>query len=62
MVVQFSKVNIKVQLGFGDLLEGAVGQRHGGLLLSVAKRLWPRPLLRTLFKNHGLFLLIDASK
>lgn len=62
MFVLFSKVNIKVQLGFGDLLEGAVGQRHGGLLLSVAKRLWPRSLLKTLVKNHGLGLLIEAQK
>jgi ubiquinone/menaquinone biosynthesis C-methylase UbiE len=62
MVTLFSKVNIKIQLGFGDLLEGAVGQRHGRLLLSVAKRLWPRPLLKTLFKDHGLGLLIEACK
>jgi len=44
------------------LLEGAVGQRHRGILLSVAKRLWPRKLLRVLFKNHGLMLLIEAQK
>jgi ubiquinone/menaquinone biosynthesis C-methylase UbiE len=62
MLAQFSTVNIKVQLGFGDLLEGAVGQRHGGLLLSVAKWLWPRSLFRAIFKDHGLFLFIETSK
>jgi ubiquinone/menaquinone biosynthesis C-methylase UbiE len=58
----FSETEIKVQMGFGDLLEGAVGQRHGGLLLTIAKKLWPRKLLRMLFKNHGLYLLIEARK
>lgn len=62
MLSQFAKVDTKVQLNFGDLLEGAVGQRHRGILLSVAKRLWPRKLLRVLFKNHGLMLLIEAQK
>ena len=62
MFSQFSKVDTKVQLSFGDLLAGAVGQRHGGVLLSVAKRLWPRKLLSVLFKNHGLLLLIEAQK
>ena len=62
MFARFSKVDIKVQLSFGDLLEGAVGQRHRGILLSVAKRVWPRKLLKALFKNHGLMLLIEAHK
>lgn len=62
LLSQFAKVDTKVQLNFGDLLEGAVGQRHRGILLSVAKRLWPRKLLRVLFKNHGLILLIEAQK
>jgi len=62
MFSQFSKVDTKVQLSFGDLLEGAVGQRHRGILLSIAKRLWPRKLLRVIFKNHGLMLLIEAQK
>lgn len=58
----FSRTDIRVQLGMGDLLQGAVGQRHGGLLLTTAKALWPRPLIRTLFKNHGLGLMIEAVK
>ena len=62
MFSQYSKIYTKVQLSFGDLLEGAVGQRHRGILLSMAKRLWPRKLVRILFKNHGLMLLIEAQK
>ncbi len=62
MCSQFDDLDIKVQLNFGDLLEGAVGQRHRSILLSIAKKLWPRRLLRTLFKNHGLMLLIEARK
>lgn len=62
MFSQFSKVDIKVQLSFGDLLEGEVGQRHQGTLLSIAKKLWPRKLLKVLFKNHGSLLLIEAQK
>lgn len=58
----FSEVNIKIQLSFGDLLEGAVGQRHSGILLTIAKKIWPRWLLRLMARNHGLFLLIEAKK
>jgi hypothetical protein len=49
-------------LGFGDLLQGEVGQRHRSFLLSVAKRLWPRWLIRRLFPRQGLCLLIEAVK
>lgn len=62
MLNQFSNCKIDIQLGFGDLLEGAVGQRHSGVLLSIAKKLWPRKLLRLLFSNHGLYLLIEVRK
>jgi ubiquinone/menaquinone biosynthesis C-methylase UbiE len=62
MFSQFSQVKIKTQLSFGDLLEGSVGQRHTDTLLTVAKHLWPRPLLRRAFKNHGLMQLIEARK
>ncbi|MCH7868785.1 MAG: hypothetical protein IH881_13905 [Myxococcales bacterium] len=33
----FSSVDIKVQLNHGELLMGEVGQRHKGLLLTIAK-------------------------
>ena len=62
MFSDFSQVTSPVQLSFGDLLQGNVGQRHKGLALDLARKLWPRPLLRRLFKNHGLCLLIEARK
>ncbi|HUQ95545.1 MAG TPA: class I SAM-dependent methyltransferase [Bryobacteraceae bacterium] len=57
-------VNLRseVKLTHGDLLEGGAGQRHQGVALSLARRIWPRPILRRLFKNHGLFLLISGQK
>jgi len=58
----FAEVRIAVQLNHGDLLMGAVGQRHRGALLTAAKALWPRPLIRTLLPGHGLYLLIEASR
>ncbi len=62
MFRSFSIVNIRTQLSFGDLLEGSAGQRHGAVVLAVARALWPRALLRSLFKNHGLMMLIEARK
>ena len=62
MFANFSEVKIKPQLSFGDLLQGEVGQRHRGAMLTVAKKLWPHWLIKTIFKNHGLYLLITARK
>lgn len=58
----FSVRNIQSQLCFGDLLKGEVGQRHGGLLLTIAKSIYPRWLFKRIFKLHGLDLLIEAKK
>jgi len=60
----FSKSEIKVQLSFGDLLEGDVGARHKGLMLSIAKMLYPRPLIKGLAKVFpiGLCLMITVRK
>lgn len=62
LFAEFEQVRIDVQLSFGDLLQGEVGQHHGGLLLDIARRLWPRPLIRSLFRRYGLYLLIEARK
>ena len=62
MFTNFSEVKIKPQLSFGDLLKGEVGQRHRGILLNLAKKLWPRWLIKRFFANHGLYLLITARK
>jgi SAM-dependent methyltransferase len=59
---QFDNVSARSQLSFGDLLRGAVGQRHDGMLLRVAKRLWPRTIIRRVLSRHGLMLLVDAEK
>lgn len=61
MLAQFSHVEVRSQLAFGDLLEGAVGQRHRGPLLATAKRLYPRWFIKRAFSGHGLNLLIEAS-
>ena len=62
MLDGFSQKDVSVQLSFGDLLEGEVGQRHRGVALDVARRWWPRPVLRRLFRGHGLYLMIEAIK
>lgn len=58
----FSSVDIKVQLNHGELLMGEVGQRHKGLLLTIAKAIWPRPLIKRFCANYGLYLMITARK
>ncbi|MFQ5691235.1 MAG: class I SAM-dependent methyltransferase, partial [Gemmatimonadota bacterium] len=58
----FRVVDVRVQQSFGDLLQGSVGQQHGGVLLKVAKRLWPRWALRRWAGKWGLYLLIRARK
>jgi len=58
----FSRVATTVELSIGDLLEGEAGQRHRGALLALARRLWPRALIRRAFARRGLFLLVDAVK
>ena len=60
----FRKCDVSVQLSFGDLLEGSVGARHKGILLSVMKLIYPRILVKLLAKIFpiGLFLLITVHK
>jgi SAM-dependent methyltransferase len=62
MFAAFSSVHIRTCLTHGDLLESAAGQRHGGALLSLARTIWPRKLLRKYARSHGLFMLIRAVK
>jgi ubiquinone/menaquinone biosynthesis C-methylase UbiE len=62
MFAAYRAVEIRTVLTHGDLLESAAGQRHGGTILSIARRLWPRALLRRLAKGQGLFMLISAVK
>ena len=62
MLSSFSRTKCSVQLSVGDLLEGEAGQRHQGVLLKYARRIWPRWLIRRTFKSQGLFLLVEAVK
>ena len=59
---RFASAEVSVQLTFGDLLEGAAGQRHEGGVLDAARKVWPRDLIRRGFAEHGLDLLIVARK
>jgi ubiquinone/menaquinone biosynthesis C-methylase UbiE len=62
MFAGFSSVRTRVELSGGDLLEGKAGQRHRGGVLTVARRVWPRAVIRLFGRKHGLFLLIDAVR
>lgn len=59
---KFQHVEIKTILTHGDLLTSEAGQRHGGMLLSIAKLIWPRWFIKLFFKSQGLFMLISAKK
>jgi len=61
LLVPFGTCSIRSTIGFGDLLLGEVGQQHSGRGLTIAKRLWPRPVVRRL-SALGLLLLIEARK
>lgn len=57
-----SDVVTRVELTHGDLLESGAGQRHEGRVLAIARRIWPRWLLRRVAGRFGLFLLVSGTK
>ncbi len=57
-----SNVVTRVELTHGDLLESGAGQRHEGRALALARRIWPRWLLRRVAGRFGLFLLVSGTK
>ena len=59
---KFKTNEIKTVLTHGDLLTSSAGQRHQGLLLKMARLVWPRSFIRTAFPKNGLFMLITATK
>jgi SAM-dependent methyltransferase len=61
LVALFGSREVRSAIGFADLLLGEVGQQHEGHGLAIAKRIWPRPLIRRL-PALGLLLLIEATK
>ena len=58
----FRQVTCAPVITGADLLEGPIGRRHGGPLLELARRVWPRWALRRLPGWIGSFLLINAIK
>jgi ubiquinone/menaquinone biosynthesis C-methylase UbiE len=59
---RFADTRIQTVLTHADLLESDAGQRHRGMLLTIAKRVWPRGVIRAVFPKNGLFMLINAVK
>lgn len=55
-------VGVRTVLTHGDLLTSEAGQRHKGLVLTAARAIWPRFLIRRFFEGHGLFMLIRGRK
>jgi ubiquinone/menaquinone biosynthesis C-methylase UbiE len=62
LCARFADCRIATVLTHGDLLASQAGQRHRGWLLNVARKIWPRWLIRRFFPNAGLFMLIEARK
>jgi ubiquinone/menaquinone biosynthesis C-methylase UbiE len=58
----FSRITTSIQLSPGDTLEGASGQRHEGRAIKLARRIWPRRLIKNALHRFGLFLLVEAVK
>ena len=58
----FRDVRIETVLTHGDLLSSIAGQRHEGALLSIARRFWPRRIIRAVAPRQGLFMLIEGRK
>ncbi len=57
-----TEVSTRVELTHGDLLESGAGQRHEGAILALARRIWPRWILRRVANRFGLFLLVSGTK
>lgn len=55
-------VELSSPLGHADLLESAAGQRHTGLVLSLARRFWPRWFFRRFTPQAGLGLTMTIQK
>lgn len=58
----FSEVQIKTCLSHGDLLTSKAGQRHEGVLLSVARMIHPRWFIKKCLSGNGIFMLITVKK
>ena len=59
---RFSSVKIDTVLTHADLLTSSAGQRHEGGLLNLARKIYPRNLIKSWFPKRGLFMLISLVK
>jgi SAM-dependent methyltransferase len=57
-----TRVHAWTVLSHADLLASAAGQRHRGPALTLARRIWPRRLIRRFLPGWGLCLLIEGQK
>jgi SAM-dependent methyltransferase len=62
MCSKFESTSITTRLTHADLLTSGAGRRHEGVLLDVARRVWPRRLIQRWFPQSGAFMLITATK
>lgn len=59
---KFQTVDIRTVLGTGDTLSYSAGQKHRGVLLSLARLFLPRWFIKKYFSGHGLIMMIKAKK
>ena len=55
-------IEIRTVLTHGDLLESAVGQRHRGPILTIARKCWPRWFIRRALGKWGLYMLMSGTR
>lgn len=62
LFADFEHIATAIALSPGDTMEGAAGQRHGGVLLNLARAIWPRQFVKRFLAGRGLFLVVTATK
>jgi ubiquinone/menaquinone biosynthesis C-methylase UbiE len=62
LLKEFNEISVNIVLTHGDLLEGSAGQRQAGILINLARKIWPRTLIKKFLSGLGLFMLIDVKK
>lgn len=58
----FEIIDINTPINHGDLLTSDVGQRHRGVILNIAKAIWPRWFIKRFFPQNGLEMMITCKK
>lgn len=58
----FARVTITTPLTHADLLTSEVGQMHRGVVLAMARRVWPRWFIKRFMAGHGLAMQITLQK